>query len=356
MSNGTTGTAASSLPAAGGTSSAGLADWAAPYITGYLGQAQALAQMPYQTYQGPLTAGASQLQSQAFQGIGGLTVPNQGKYTPVGGSFTNAGAPPVMQAPAGSNFYGGGAGNLPVGLSAPSSGGGADQFVGHGAFNQFGQPVGGTQAGMSVAQQYMNPYLQSVLDPQLKEMQRQSTINLQPQLAKMTGAGGYGGSREAIMRSEAGRNLLDAQTGAIGKGYSDAYTQAMNQFNEEQRRKIQEAQFGAEFGLKGLAAQQGIYDQMAKLGGTQRDIEQQGIQADLEEFNRQREFPYKQIQFQRDMISGLPISSVTNTPAQLSGVAQLIGAVGGVDKLLQQTGQSSLGDLLSNLFGGNLGG
>ena len=39
---GTTGTAASSLPAAGGTSTAGLADWASPYITDYLGKAQAL--------------------------------------------------------------------------------------------------------------------------------------------------------------------------------------------------------------------------------------------------------------------------------------------------------------------------
>lgn len=302
MSNGTTGTttgtAASSLPAAGGTSSAGLASWAAPYITGYLGKAQALGDMPYQTYQGPLTAGASQLQSQAFQGIGGLTVPNQGQYTPVGGSFTDQG----------------------------------------------------------VAQSYMNPYLSQVLNPQLAEMQRQSAINLQPQLAKLTAAGGYGGSREALLRGEAQRNLLDQTAQATGQAYGNAFQQAMNQYNAEQARKINEAQFGSEFGLKGLAAQQGVYDQMAKLGGTQRDIEQQGITADLEEFNRQREFPYKQVQFQRDMISGLPISSVTNTPAQLSGVAQLIGALGGVDKLLQQTGQSSLGDLLSNLFGGNLGG
>lgn len=302
MANGTTGTtpgtAGSSLPASGGTSSAGLADWAAPYITNYLGQAQALAQEPYQTYQGPLTAGPSQLQSQAFQGIGGLTVPNQGQYTPVGGSFTDQG----------------------------------------------------------VAQNYMNPYLSQVLTPQLAEMQRQSAINLQPQLAKLTAAGGYGGSREALLRGEAQRNLLDQTAQATGQAYGTAYQQAMNQFNAEQARKIQEAQFGSEFGLKGLAAQQGVYDQMAKLGGTQRDIEQQGITADLEEFNRQREFPYKQIQFQRDMISGLPIGSVTNTPAQLSGVAQLITALGGVDKLLTQTGQSSLGDLLKNLFGGNLGG
>ena len=54
--------AGETLPA-GSTNTQGLADWAAPYITNYLGQAQALAQTPYQTYQGPLTAGASNLQT-----------------------------------------------------------------------------------------------------------------------------------------------------------------------------------------------------------------------------------------------------------------------------------------------------
>ena len=39
---GTTGTAGSALPAVGGTSMSGLADWASPYITDYLGKAQAL--------------------------------------------------------------------------------------------------------------------------------------------------------------------------------------------------------------------------------------------------------------------------------------------------------------------------
>jgi hypothetical protein len=38
----------------------------------------------------------------------------------------------------------------------------------------------------------------------------------------------------------------------------------------------------------------------------------------LSEFNQQRQYPYQQVQFQRDMISGLPMSSVTNTPAQAS--------------------------------------
>ena len=287
----TTGTAGSALPASGGTSTQGLADWAAPYVTNYLGKSQALSEMPYQAYQGPLTAGSSELQSQAFQGIGGLTVPNQGQYTAVGGSFADQG----------------------------------------------------------VAKNYMNPYLEQALTPTLDEIRRQSQISSLGNAAKMTSAGAFGGSRQAILDAETQRNMLNTMAKTTGEGYATAYDKAMAQYNAEQARKINEAQFGAEYGLKGLAAQQGILDQILKAGGTQRDIEQQGIAADLAEFNAQREFPYKQVQFMRDMISGLPTASVTNTPAQLSGIAQLISAAGGIDTLLKTTGQGNLGDLLKNL-------
>ena len=296
---GTTGTAGSALGTTGGTSMSGLADWASPYITNYLGQAQALGSAPYQTYQGPLTAGESGLQTQAFQGIGGLTVPNQGQYNPVGSTFDN------------------------------------------------------TQA-----QAYMNPYLQQALDPQMKELQRQADIQRVADAGRLTQAGAFGGSRQAIMESEGRRNLLDKQSNVLGMGYASAYDKAMQQFNADQQRKVQEAQFGADFGLKGLGAERDILNQQLGAGAVQRGITSEGIAADLGEFNTQREFPYKQVQFQRDMISGLPTGSVTNTPAQLSGIAQLISSVGGIDKLLQSTGQGDLGTMLRNLglnFGSSSG-
>jgi hypothetical protein len=48
------------LPVIGKESS--LSNWAGPYVTDMLGQGQALADMPYEAYEGPLTAGASDLQ------------------------------------------------------------------------------------------------------------------------------------------------------------------------------------------------------------------------------------------------------------------------------------------------------
>jgi hypothetical protein len=74
---GSTGVTAPADPLVGqqtGTESS-LSNWAGPYVTEMLGRGQALASQPYQAYTGPLTAGQSGLQTQAFQGLAGLTIP-----------------------------------------------------------------------------------------------------------------------------------------------------------------------------------------------------------------------------------------------------------------------------------------
>jgi hypothetical protein len=271
----TAGTAASSLPAAGGSSSSTLSEWAGPYVTNMLGQAQALSQQPYQTYQGPMTAGESGLQSKVFQGLGNLTFPGQ-----LGQSFSAQGA---YQLP-----------------TMTSTG------------------VTGQQAGPGgIAANYMNPYLSAVLTPQLDELRRQSQMTQMGNAAKLTQAGGYGGARQAIMDAETQRNLLQEQNKAIGTGYANAYDRAMGQFNTEQGQ------------AKTLA------DMLAGAGTAQRGIEQEGITADYNEFLAQRDYPQKQVQFLQSMLQGLPISTVTNTPAQMSGIGQLTSTIGGLGSLME---------------------
>jgi hypothetical protein len=288
-------------PTAGGSSTSTLSEWAGPYVTDMLGKAQAIADQPYAVYGGPQTAGESGLQSKVFQGLGNLSFPGQ-----LGQSFSASGAyqPPAM-AP---GVYSPGA--IGTGAGAPPSPG------------MGGQPPSGQPTG--VASQYMNPYLQSVLQPQLEEMRRQSQINLQPSMAKMTQAGGYGGSRQAIMESEANRNLLQEQNKTIGQGYANAYDKAMGQFNTEQGQ------------AKTLA------DMMSEAGGQQRGIEQQGISADYNEFLAQRDDPKKQVQFLQSMIQGLPISTVANTPAQQTGLGSLVSSIGGMGSIMDSLNKFKL--------------
>ena len=385
------------LPA-GSTNTQGLADWASPYITNYLGQAQALSNSPYQTYQGPLTAGESGLQTQAFQGLGSLTVPSSigGAATTAGNIATQASNLPAYSPTAFTNQY-----------TAPTAGT-PTNFT-----NQYSAPVG-SSFDSSQAQTYMNPYLQASLNPQLDEARRQSQITQSQNAAKMTQAGAFGGGRQAILDAETQRNLGTNLANITGQGYNTAYGNAMSQFNADQARKLQEAQsqaqfglsaqqaneaarqfgsnqamtnaqlgaqygseaqraaeqskqYGAGYGLQGLqtglqAAQaQGSLGQMqnqAQLGNInaqlaggaqERGITAEGVGADLAEFEKQRQYPYQQVQFQRDMISGLPTGSVTNTAGQMSGIGSLLSVLGGGTAAASALGYKNVGDLLTSL-------
>lgn len=273
-------TAASALPTAGGTSESTISNWAGPYVTNMLGQAQAIANTPYQTYQGPMTAGESGLQSQVFQGLGSLNFPGN-----LGQSFSSTGAYQLPQ----------------VGMNTNPQ-----------------QPTGST----GIAANYMNPYLQSVLNPQLEELRRQNDITNMASNAKLTGAGAYGGGRQAIMNSENNRNLMQAQNQAVGQGYANAYDKGMQQFNTEQGQS------------------KDLVNMMANAGAAQRGINQEGITADYNEFLNQRDYPMKQTQYLQSMLQGLPYQTVTNSPLPMSGIGQLSSTVGSL---------ASLDDLLSKL-------
>ena len=297
----------SGSPMAGSANMSTLSDWAGGYVTDMMGKAQALSNTPYQTYQGPMTAGESGLQNKMFQGLGGLNFPGQ-----LGQSFSSSSAyqPPGM-AP---NTFA----NQPIGMGA-----GAPQLGTTGAAGTGATGTGGgqsTTAPLGIASQYMNPYLQSVLQPQLEELRRQSQLNLQPNLAKMTQAGGFGGGRQAIMESEANRNLLQQQNQAIGTGYANAFDKAMGQFNTEQGQ------------AKTLA------DLMGQAGAQQRGIEQEGITADYNEFLAQRDDPMKKVQFLQSMLQGLPISTVSNVPQAQTGAQQAVGGMSTVYQMLQNLG------------------
>ena len=229
------------------------------------------------------------------------------------------------------------------------------------------QPPQASQPVSNIAQQYMNPYLQAALNPQFEEARRQSQITAQQNAAKMTGAGAFGGSRQAILDAENQRNLGTNMSKITGEGYNTAYDKAMQQFNADQQRKMQEGQFGATYGLDALRtgiqgaqtqgqlgtqqSQADIANINAKLAGgaQERGITSEGIAADKEEFEKQRQYPYQQAQFMRDMISGLPTGSVTNTAGEMSSVGSLLSALGGGTAAASALGYKNVGELLKGL-------
>jgi len=219
-----------------------LSAWSGPYVTDMLGKAWGAAEQDYQAYQGPLTAGTSTLQDTAFQGLGSLETPVQSAFN--NQSFTDAG----------------------------------------------------------IAQQYMNPYLQQALDPQIADAQRQAQIQMLQNNARLTKAGAYGGGRQAIMDSQNQAELLRNISNITGQGYRDAYNNAQGQFNAEQNLGMQANQ------QNNALAQKILADQLSA-GATQRGITSEGIAADMAQFEEERDYPYKAAQYMQSMLQGLPIAA-----------------------------------------------
>jgi hypothetical protein len=230
-----------------------LSNWAGDYVTDMLGQGKALGNQAYQGYEGPLSAGESGLQQQAFEGIAGLQAP------------TNMGVNAFTAADA--------------------------------------------QAGM-------NPYLMASLNPQIEEARRQSEIDRIANAGRMTQAGAFGGSRQALMDMENQRGLQSNIADITGKGYASAYDRAREQFNLDRDKTNQ-------YGFDVLSRQEGA-------GATQRGIESEGMAADYAQFKEERDFPYKQVQYMQSLLQGLPLESQSvsynapSTAAQYAGTAETI--------------------------------
>jgi hypothetical protein len=98
----------------------------------------------------------------------------------------------------------------------------------------------GTQdyTGQNVGQ-YMNPYMQNVVDIQQREAQRQGDIASTQRGAQAARSGAFGGSRAAIMDAEAARNLATQKGDIQAQGQNAAFQNAQQQFNAQQNARIQ---------------------------------------------------------------------------------------------------------------------
>jgi hypothetical protein len=340
------------------------------YISDYLGKTQALGNLPFQPFEGDRFAGPSALQQQAFQGIAGLTT------APVFDSASNA----LTQA---ANMAAQSTGFTPTNFNAP--GYTAQQMTG---------PAGITSlldaSDANTVQGFMNPFTQNVID--IAKRQAQTAFNTQDQQrnAAAKAAGAFGGSRHGILGAMA-LNDFNTQLNDIQlKGSEAAFRNAMDainaqrsadlqrqQFNKNmeyntalqnmlaanqagqfnagqnldaQRLSEQSRQFGATLGQQGInslinagsamgnlgtaqnAAQANILNQQLGAGAIQQAFAQQPLDFAYNQWQQSLAFPYQQLQFQRDMLQGLPLS-VNSAPDRNALLEGLMGA-GGIYNLL----------------------
>jgi len=185
------------------------------------------------------------------------------------------------------------------------------------------RPVGQDYTGSNVSQ-YMNPFLQGALAPQLRAARDAGSAAQMQNAAKAVGMGAFGGTRGALQKSLTEQNTMQNMADINAKGYFDAFNNAQNQFNTQQGRNIQEAQYGNSAQqqaaqllgqLGGQQFQQGMdISKLQNLYGAQQQQQQQKA-ADIgyQDFMDQQNYAYKQLGFMSDLIKNPAIGSRNQT-------------------------------------------
>jgi hypothetical protein len=309
-----------------------LPEWARPYAKETLAKTSALTGEDYRPYEGERISGFTPAQTQTQQKIMGMDVaPQMGMASGV------TGAAGLASLGAGAQY-----GQMAAGDIGALRGAGA----------QYGQMA--TDPGSMQA--YMSPYMQNVVDIQQREAMRQAGIAGTQRGGQAVKAGAFGGSRQAIMEAEAGRNLQQQLGDIQGRGLQTAFEQARQaqQFQSELGMKGTQAalsgiQAGSELGLRGAgqAAQAGqvlgqlgatqfgqekdILQAQMGVGEQQRAMDQSKLDLGYQDFLRQQQYPYQQLGFMADMIRGIPVgqsaTSIYSQPAP-SPFSQMAGLAG----------------------------
>ena len=222
--------------------------------------------------------------------------------------------------------------------------------------------------GTDQATQYMSPYQQNVVDVQLAEARRQADIRRNEQALGSIKTGTFGGGRQALMASEADRDLA-RQLGEIqATGSQSAFENAQKQFaadrtaqmaanqqnlqaDMEQRRLEQQGdQFAVELqkdiGMQGLsaglegAAKTGTMAAQEQKSNLERlkaqassaaevqALDQEIANIDYQIFREEEDYQRKLLQFQSDILrgnAGALGSTVTSYAPAPSMASQLAG-------------------------------
>lgn len=278
-------------------------DWYKTYLSGLAGQGTAAAANAQ-------FVGATPLQQQAFDQVGGAS----SAYQPTLAAATNT----LGQASGSTN---------PLGAAQP-----------------YLQAAGTSPA--QLAQSYMNPYTQSVVNNIGDLGQRNIQQNLVPQAnAGAAGSGQFGSQRSAQVMGQsianANRDVLNAQQSALQTGYGQALT-AAGQQNQLQGQLGQTAASAASQGQQNLTQAGQAQGQLAKVnqelnlgnigalstyGGQQQTIAQ-----------NQQQYPLTNLSALSGILRGYNVPETTKTTAQLSPLAAATGLLttGGA---LMSTGQ-----------------
>jgi hypothetical protein len=225
------------------------------------------------------------------------------------------------------------------------------QLQGMGTPTQFTQGTGAAQLGLGAlgsmlspeqTQMYMSPYQQNVIDVNKAEALRDAQKGLTAGNLASAKQGTYGGARNALMMSEADRNL-QTKLGNIQA------TGMQNAFDAAQKAQLGQAAgytgLGQTLGQLGTAQQATDIDRLktqGAYGDLQRATQQQQLDAQYQDLMTKLNYPVTNLETMNNLVRGVPLTQTGSMGSQTTPPPSFASQLAG-------TGLTGLS--LYNMFG-----
>lgn len=207
--------------------------------------------------------------------------------------------------------------------------------------------LGTSEVGTEDIGRRMDPFLQNVVDIAKREAVRDEEAAVQGRAAQAVGAGSFGGTRQALVESEAERNLAERLGDIQARGLSTAFQNAQQAAEAQRQRELAGGrQFAALGDIAGQRARADIGG-LAGIGETQQQRRQQALDIARQEFGQEQVFPAQTLGKYQSIVRGFPYQMGFTQQAQqtiptpslaqtlgggLQGAAGLYGMFGGFKK------------------------
>jgi hypothetical protein len=225
------------------------------------------------------------------------------------------------------------------------------QLQGMATPTQFTQGTGAAQLGLGAlgsmlspeqTQMYMSPYQQNVIDVNKAEALRDAQKGLTAGNLASAKQGTYGGARNALMMSEADRNL-QTKLGNIQA------TGMQNAFDAAQKAQLGQAAgytgLGQTLGQLGTAQQATDIDRLktqGAYGDLQRATQQQQLDAQYQDLMTKLNYPVTNLETMNNLVRGVPLTQTGSMGSQTTPPPSFASQLAG-------TGLTGLS--LYNMFG-----
>jgi hypothetical protein len=243
-----------------------LPEYARPYFEGLMQRAGTELTKGYTPYGQERISGFTPQQQQLQQNI--LNQQTPGEFGQAGGLAAAAGLGSLQAARYNPNQFNA----QQVGAQQVNSSDMQSAQTGYNPNLNYFQMQGPQQFGGMQAQQYMSPFIQQALEPQMREA---ITSARRGQVAQDLGSarqGTYGGSRQLLASMERERNLGQQLGDIQSRGLQSAFENAQQQFERDRAAGMTTAQQNqaAALGVQGLGADIGSRMSLANLSNEQQ--------------------------------------------------------------------------------------